>query len=293
MMMNVERQERRDGRRPLREPVEPPRVQPQQQDLQDVERGQHDEERGDHEPEAAAHRPALVDAEGPGPHLGEAAGGGGADRRDLAQQVRHRRSERLVGARLLEERQRTEPCALVEAAHRGRLDRFERVHERLVGAVAAPLEGPEGEIHRDEHDVDQREGRLEEVVHVAGDELAELVDEPSEAGTAQHGDEPAGARRDERDRRDEGGEHHRPAPDGVRDVQRAVPDLRIAGQHEEEPVAEHAPDRAREEQVEVARQLGAADREPVDPASLLGDLSAHFVANGHGVPHARIRSRLR
>jgi len=36
-------------------------------------------------------------------------------------------------------------------------------------------------------------------------------------------------RREERDREDDGDRHHRRAPDRVRDVQRAVAELRVAG----------------------------------------------------------------
>ena len=132
------------------------------------------------------------------------------------------------------------------------------------GRNVAELDRSEREVHHDEHDVDERDRRLEEVVHVAGDELAELVDEPAEPGAAEERDEGARERRQIRDREDDRDRHHQRAPDRVRDVQRAVAELRVAGEDEEEPVPEHRADRAHEKRVEPLRDVDAAEREPRD-----------------------------
>ena len=83
---------------------------------------------------------------------------------------------------------------------------------------------------------------------------------------------------DDRDR------HHQRTPDRVRDVQRAVPELRVAGEDEEEPVPEHRGDRAHEERVEALRDVDAAQREFRNVPPALHRVSVTRPAC-HAVPH--------
>ena len=182
----------------------------------------------------------------------------------VGQQRPHLPGQRIVGTGPVEQRQRGRPPGLAELADRRRLQRLQRVQQRFVGAEVAALDAAEDQVHRDEHDVDERDRRLEEVVHVAGDELAELVDEPPEPAPADEGDERAVVRRQERDREDDRHRHHQRAPDRVRDVQRPVPELRVPGDDQEHAVPDHGPDRADEEQIQSPTDIGAAEREARD-----------------------------
>ena len=173
---------------------------------------------------------------------------------------------------------------VVEPTERRRLERLDGVEHRLVGPERAELDRAEREVHHDEHDVDERDRRLEEVVDVAGDELAELVDEPAEPRAAEEGDERPREGRQIGDREDDRDRHHQRTPDRVRDVERAVPELRVAGEDEEEPVPEHRADRAHEERVETLRDVDAAQREPRNVPPVLHRFSVTRPARP-AVPH--------
>ena len=79
------------------------------------------------------------------------------------------------------------PVALLrlEVVDDGLLEVVDGVDEILLPADrAAQLKIAKGEIDEDERDVDERDRRLEEIVVVARDELADLVDERSESDSA-------------------------------------------------------------------------------------------------------------
>ena len=120
---------------------------------------------------------------------------------------------------------------------------------------------PEDQVHHDEDAVDDREGGLEEVVDVSGDELAELVDEPPEARTTEERRDDAPERSQVRDRDHDRDRHHQGAPDRVRDVERAVAELWVAGDDEEDAVPEHRGHGHDHEDVEAALHVGAAEGE--------------------------------
>ena len=160
----------------------------------------------------------------------------------VGEQAPHLMGERVVGAGLRRAASTAARAArLAQLADRRRLERLEPVQHGFVGPEVAALDAAEHEVHRDEDDVDERDRRLEEVVDVAGDELPELVDEPPEPAAADERDERAVVGREERDREDDRDRHHQRAPDRVRDVQRAVAELRVAGDDQEDAVADHRP----------------------------------------------------
>ena len=77
---------------------------------------------------------------------------------------------------------------VMRAAEDGVLGRIERVHQISAGReVTLASDRAEGEEEHDEDGVQDRNGWLEEVVVVAGDELAQLVDEGAEAKPAEDG----------------------------------------------------------------------------------------------------------
>ena len=190
------------------------------------------------------------------------------ERRHVAEQRVDVVSDDAGGFGDVEEGDRLTPARLVELPDRRRLHRLQGVQHRLVGPEGAAGDAAEHQVHRDEHDVDERDRRLEEVVHVLGDELPQLVDEPPEARTAEERDERPGERGQERDRDDDRDRHHQRAPDRVRDVQRAVAELRVAGDDQERPVAEHGRDRAHQEDVEVTRRVDRPQRELPGPCAI-------------------------
>ena len=91
-----------------------------------------------------------------------------------------RQGLRLV--RVVQPREGMSPGDPGDRSHRnlfGRLHRVDQVFARCQLAVAAQLADRKKEGH--ENRVDERGGRLEEVVVVGGEELAELVDEQAES----------------------------------------------------------------------------------------------------------------
>src|SRR5262249_38693469 len=85
-----------------------------------------------------------------------------------------------------------------------------------------------------ERDIDEGDGRLEEVVVVPRHELPDLVDERAEADAAQDGREFHRAAIEIGDQEENGRGHHQAAPEHVADVEEASAELRITGQTEHE-----------------------------------------------------------
>jgi hypothetical protein len=131
------------------------------------------------------------------------------------------------------------------------------------------LQGPERQPHGDEDDVDQRRGRLVEVVDVLGDELAQLVDEEAEAEASEHRGDLARGPGDEGDRDHYRDHHQQPAPKHVRDVQAMAAELRVVGQVELQPDNQDHRHRADQEGVEQLADLDAARGKPGKPDHLL------------------------
>jgi len=89
---------------------------------------------------------------------------------------------------VLEQSQRSTPVFLGHGAECRPLQHLDRIHEVLALAeVAAALELTDDQEQAHEEAVDDGRGRLEEVVVVSSDELAELVDEEPETDPADHG----------------------------------------------------------------------------------------------------------
>jgi hypothetical protein len=84
-----------------------------------------------------------------------------------------------------------------------------------------------GDRAQDEHDINESDGRPEEVVTVAGHELPDLVDERAEADSPDHGS-PALQRGSQPDQhREKRRQHEKAAPEHVGDVIAIPSDLRI------------------------------------------------------------------
>src|SRR5438874_593725 len=80
---------------------------------------------------------------------------------------------------------------------------------------------PEAQEEQDQEAVDKRDGGLEEVVVVRGDELAEFVDEQPEAGSANQRRQPLAPFADHGQQEHERNEHEQSAPEHVGDVKSA------------------------------------------------------------------------
>ena len=100
------------------------------------------------------------------------------------------------------------------------LHAVERIHQifgrRVQGSRMNDVNAQESE---DENDVDERDGRLEEVIVVGRNELADFVDERSEADAPDQRGPAMDCPANEREQHDHGGRHQQPAPEHVGDVQ--------------------------------------------------------------------------
>ena len=160
---------------------------------------------------------------------------------------------------VLEQVQRLPFLALVEVAYGGVREEIERAGDVLVLGEAPPLSGPAREkIEADEEDVDDRGRGLEEIVVVRGHELADLVDEESEPGAADHRGGLAPAPPDKGEQHPEGDHHQQAAPQQVRDVQLASAERRIVRQEQLQPDDQDHPDRRDQERVLELADLDVA-----------------------------------
>jgi hypothetical protein len=110
-----------------------------------------------------------------------------------------------------------------QRAAREPLRELDGVDEALLGtqgAKAPDLAGREEED--DEERVEDRRGRLEDVVVVRGHELSKLVDERPKASAARDGRDQARGRHRLEEQQDDRDEHPEAAPEHMRDVQAAA-----------------------------------------------------------------------
>ena len=126
----------------------------------------------------------------------EQPGGGerrrGRNRVDLVQKLPHLADERIALVAPVEEGESAQALVLVEVAAGGFLEQVERVRERLgLCQLLVGEQHPRREPDDDQGDVDESEGRPEEVVVVARHELADLVDEEPKAHSTENGRHPA------------------------------------------------------------------------------------------------------
>jgi hypothetical protein len=107
----------------------------------------------------------------------------------------------------------------------------ERIHQILPGLESTPpLDRPAAQEENDEDDVDDRRGRLEEVVVVSGDELPDFVDEDPEPDAAEERGRRSQGATDEGEQQADGDEHEQPAPEEMSDLQVAPSQLGIVRQ---------------------------------------------------------------
>src|SRR5204863_1059508 len=133
------------------------------------------------------------------------------------------------------------------------LEIVEGVDEILLPADhATQPEIAKCEIYQDEGDVDERDGRLVEIVVVARDELADLVDEESESDAADERTPEPSAVAEEGEAEEEGDRHQQAAPEHVGDVKSRAAHARIASDSQDEPDRQHGRHSADDEQVQVA-----------------------------------------
>src|SRR6266849_9325308 len=119
------------------------------------------------------------------------------------------------------------------------------------GDPAAHLKIAKGEIDEDEHDVDERDRRLIEIVVVARDELANFVDERSESDSAEERSHQPGSvakegKADEQRRR-----HQQTSPKHVGNVKSRPAQTWIAGNSEDESDRQYGRHSANDEQIEI------------------------------------------
>ncbi len=167
--------------------------------------------------------------------------------------------ERISLVALVEQVQRLSQLVLVEIAGRGLVQEVERVGERL--ALREPLareEEPRAAPDRHQGHVDQREGRVEEVVVVARHELPDLVDEEPESDSSDHGCNPSRRVRDDRHADDQCQAEERTAPEQVSDVQAVAAELRVAREDQSEPDDEDRQDAHDEEGLDQGLRIDRA-----------------------------------
>src|SRR5882762_5703893 len=109
------------------------------------------------------------------------------------------------------------------------------------------------EIDEDEHDVDERDRRLIEIIVVARDELADLVDERSESDSAEECRQQSGPVTKERKADEQRRRHQQTSPKHVGDVESRAAKAWIAGDSENEPDCQHGRHSANDEQIEIPR----------------------------------------
>ena len=83
---------------------------------------------------------------------------------------------------------------------------------------------------------------MKEIIVVAGDELAELVNKGAEADAAEDGGDGLDVSADEREQQHESKQHEQPTPEHMRDVQFTPSQLRIASGCQEEANHQHGSD---------------------------------------------------
>ena len=168
------------------------------------------------------------------------------------------------------------------------LQRLESDQRRLLGAEAAARE-PAGHTEQDdEADVDDRDRGLVEVVHVLGDELADLVDEQAKSDTAHNRGNRFRRWAEERKRGEQRRQQQETAPEHVRDMQLCAADLRIAGRGEEATREDHSRDRADEQRREMLMQVVAA-RRPAKPRAADQERSADLGHRRHATARGQSR----
>src|SRR5205807_7361343 len=111
----------------------------------------------------------------------------------------------------------------------------------------SPLDGAEAHEEQDQEAVDKRDGGLEEVVVVFGDELAEFVDEQPEAGSANQRRQPLAPFADHGQQEHERNEHEQSAPEHVGDVKSASTHARKAGHTEKQARQQNGHDRGNQQ----------------------------------------------
>jgi hypothetical protein len=155
----------------------------------------------------------------------------------------------------------------------------EPVGDELTAREGGTLfDAPAEKEQQDEDAVDERDGGAEEVIVVAGDELAQLVDERAEADASHYRRDPLDTTTEERQERDEAGEHEEPTPEHVGDVEPVPAQLREAGEREEEADRQDRDDRPNEHSLQEHAELGVTS----ERCSML--LAPHVSVHGRSPP---------
>ena len=150
-------------------------------------------------------------------------------RGDSGERIFESGHQRVLGVALGQQLRGLLALALGIPLDRGAGDDVEGLRQALVRrGVGVRGKAFSGDEEQDEDDVDQGDRRLVEVVVVAGDELAQLVDEGAEAGAADDRRKDAGPAPEKRQTRQERDQHADAAEEHVGDVQAVAPDLGIA-----------------------------------------------------------------
>ncbi len=158
-----------------------------------------------------------------------------------------------------EQSERLAALALVQVAHGRLLRQVEGAHERHLrrdGALGG--EGSRDEHQHHEDHVDDGDGRLEEVVVVGRDELAELVDEEPEADAGDERRELPPEAALHRHEEDQGDEHAQAAPEQVGEVDLAAAQLRPPCGRQGGAYEQHGGDGDDEEGLDVVVRCEAA-----------------------------------
>ena len=156
-----------------------------------------------------------------------------------------------------------------QGADGGSLECVEPVQRRLLCAEVTARQPADDTEQDDEADVDDRDRRAVEVVHVLGDELADLVDEEPEADTAADRGDRLRSRAEEGDHDEQTRQEEQASPEHVGDVELPSTDLRVAGRSEKATREDDGRDRADEQQRQMLMQVVAAGRTPQSDSRFL------------------------
>ena len=179
---------------------------------------------------------------------------------DLIEERPERLHQWLGGVGPFEQLADDQPVVLVEIVSGALGQQLHRVHQALLGRPRpVPSDRPDGQEQENEDDVDHRRRRLEEVVVVGGDELADLVDEESEADAPHERAHVPPRATEVGEQDDDHGHHRQAAPQQMGDVQLAATELRIVRGPQLQADDQDHRHRSDEERVEQRPDLDAAN----------------------------------
>lgn len=169
------------------------------------------------------------------------------------QKLFERQNQPIFRRELFQELQRPLSLPVVQVFQHHLLGQLQDIDQLLLVAEMGPVDQDlYQEVKQDEDHIDQRHCGPEEVVVVAGDELAQLVNESPESKATQHRHYVVGGLVYVGQRYDQGDHHQHTAQKDMGYVQAARAEGGIAGQGQKEADAQDGEDGCYQEQLQKA-----------------------------------------